>query len=323
MDDEDGPNCLCKDGFGRDSISDLCSSCHENCLTCSGLGPDQCTSCQPNTVLIGSAPSACECAPGFFTDGGVDECESCTAPCKSCNSGRIDDCDECYDNASLNFFNECNCDFGYILDYEDYRICHPCHPTCLECFGPGPDNCISCKEGAYRTEGDTCECNEGDAGNYVGMPDSSNCQYECAFNCSSCTDGPFNCDVCTDGRDPVDGFCGCAPGYTYARMSAGDPCTPSGECHYTCTECFGVEDPNGCTACQANASLRSEGDYPSYCDCDEGYGPSVTAANCTPNYYNACNSECATCPEGQPDVCITCKEGAELLDDGVTCSCLP
>jgi hypothetical protein len=60
--------------------------------------------------------------------------------------------------------------------------------------------------------------------------------------------------------------------YTPTCSGNGDPCVPEHICHYDCKSCFGNSDPNSCTSCHDNASLRFN-DHPSYCDCDEGFNP--------------------------------------------------
>lgn len=113
MDDSDGDNCACKPGYQRASIADLCTECHDDCVTCSGPGPEDCLSCPENHILAGTAPAGCICNEGSYPDG--DLCLPCTPPCVSCNSDRVDDCVSCIPNASLTENNECECDDGFYM----------------------------------------------------------------------------------------------------------------------------------------------------------------------------------------------------------------
>lgn len=144
------------------------------------------------------------------------------------------------------------------MNEEDPSICDGCHPTCAHCFGPDANQCIECHPGAFLTVSGTCECYSGPTYEYIPQPDSSNCIIICGHNCATCDGAPWNCTACTDGTDPVDGHCGCPSGTVYVPTCSGrgDPCVHTDVCHYDCKSCFGNADPNSCTSCFDNASLR-------------------------------------------------------------------
>ena len=313
-DDPDSGNCKCKEGFFRDPVEELCQTCDDSCPTCNGGDADDCTSCKRNNELSGDAPNTCECEAGLYPEGGIENCRPCTSPCKTCTSDSIDSCTSCYEGANLTATGECDCDEGTFMNVEDPSICDGCHPTCAGCSGPDTNQCIACHNGAFLTISGTCECYSGPTYEYIPQPDASNCIVICGHNCSTCHGAPWNCSSCTDGTDPVDGHCGCPSGTIYVSTSSGhgDTCVHIDFCHYDCKTCFGHADPNSCTSCFDNASLRQT-DHASYCDCDPGFNPQPTTKNCIANESNSCSAICASCKRENPDYCITCKEGAELV----------
>jgi hypothetical protein len=57
--------CPCKDGYV--DVNGTCTLCHYSCLTCNGLLPTQCLSC--NTTYRYALNTTCLCADGSFDNG--------------------------------------------------------------------------------------------------------------------------------------------------------------------------------------------------------------------------------------------------------------
>lgn len=87
----------CNWGYYPNSTDNLCYGCNRKCQTCTGLGENECKSCDgPNyhRVLVANS---CPCQTYNYYDDGVSvACQKCSPTCKACvNSNSPSDCTEC------------------------------------------------------------------------------------------------------------------------------------------------------------------------------------------------------------------------------------
>lgn len=86
-----------------------CDACATNCKTCTGPGPNQCTSCN-SSYIYNSTNNSCEACPtSTWYNPTSLACESCTPNCSSCPGGT--NCTSCLPNFVL-----------------DNGVCVPCGP---------------------------------------------------------------------------------------------------------------------------------------------------------------------------------------------------
>lgn len=63
------------------SGSSHCTSCDKNCLTCAGPGPDNCTSCTADLVLL-HKQCLQQCPQGYYVH--KQQCHPCHMSCADC-----------------------------------------------------------------------------------------------------------------------------------------------------------------------------------------------------------------------------------------------
>ena len=269
-----------------------CPPCSDPCVTCSGPGTNDCTSCPAGYFL----------AP----DG---SCQVCDVNCTLCSVSST--------NCTL-------CPSGYHLN-EDHVCVITCHEDCDTCFGGDSDNCITCPpdrtlvgtecvitpvctkldyshdestniKGPNRCIND-CDC---DSSRKCG-PDSicSECKYlaalyptlyngadcpPCLAPCLTC-DGPYaeNCTSCPDGYVLLGTVC--------------EPCSPE------CETCDDVTS-NHCISCADKAKILVNG------QCIDPPNP-------------PCDDSCLECDGPSPDNCTKCADDKVLTDGAcVTPNCV-
>lgn len=82
----------CEYGFYLDT-NNVCHSCNESCLTCSG--PNTCLSCKSPNYLQGDK-CVTICNTGYFQNNNNRKCEKCMDNCSMCNSNTCIECNKNY-----------------------------------------------------------------------------------------------------------------------------------------------------------------------------------------------------------------------------------
>lgn len=161
--------CKCLPGFYM-SASQTCTSCLDDCLTCSdGQSCDSCRDsnaevkggqcvCKENLKTLSTNPLMCShCPQGTYYEGG--QCAQCYDDCLTCSQMPI--CLTCkklgyipYDKGGC---IPSSCPTGtYLIN----KSCEACHFLCLTCSG-FLDNCLNCVKFASIQPNGNCKCNSG------------------------------------------------------------------------------------------------------------------------------------------------------------------
>ena len=156
-----------------------CAACDPSCATCSGPGPDACTSsaqCAPGTYSATGMEPCTACAPGSFANAeGQTSCTLCAPGTYAADAGR----------------SACSpCDPGFFTDAQGQQLCSPCTAACAS----GEYLASACTPAADAT----CAA--------------------CDASCTTCSGpGAAACTACASGDAPVGGAC--VPGCTAAPAS--------------------------------------------------------------------------------------------------------
>ncbi|XP_073526785.1 proprotein convertase subtilisin/kexin type 5 isoform X1 [Phyllobates terribilis] len=280
-----------------------CKRCDGSCLSCSGPGDRNCTSCPDGYLLEGSTclvGTVCKDVEYIEKAG---HCMPCDASCDRCIGPGRHKCIGCSITRFLDD-GECvlTCPVG---KYEFNRQCHMCHHTCLECDGSEPDTCISCGiditgRTRYLYKG---ECKESCPEAYY--IEDNRCA-PCPENCQSCK-GSKQCVKCLEGYSSVDGVC------QELTCPEGEVEEPDSEecvsCADGCKECS-ADDPDLCSSCFASYYM-----FENFCYtvCPDSTYSNDSIMRCFP-----CELSCFTCTENE---CIYCEEGFYLTDGACVSDC--
>ena len=124
-------------------------ACYSTCLTCSGSGASQCSTCDPSASLSGGPPGTGDCPSGKVHLGAVCGCDP---SCATCNGSTAGDCLSCYTGAVISG-SACVCVTNYV-QRPDLAHCSPvCDDTCNTCSGTGDSDCLSCYANAHLVGG--------------------------------------------------------------------------------------------------------------------------------------------------------------------------
>ncbi|EGR34727.1 zinc finger lsd1 subclass family protein, putative, partial [Ichthyophthirius multifiliis] len=344
--------CICDNGYYKDSSSSICLQCSNNCLTCSSFAV--CTSCVNNTLPLDES-KVCKCKEGYYSISG--QCLKCELPCKNCelNARR---CTECFQPANLDQkLHTCKCPPGTYQDSGDQSICNTCHKSCADCDGESNIECNRCKKNAVEYEG-ICFCNDGyyadsNADCQPCHPECASCQGYLASQCIECKPNAQRTNL-----DTYVSSCQCKQKYYWDVQKA--QCE---QCHDTCKNC-NSDSKNQCSQCISKAQLipTTDGNYKCECGSDQYslFNPfdcmdcHQTCKGCTKERYFDCkdcrihsklvNGECI-CDEGyyrdssdliyckqcsvscktckdSADKCIFCKNEFAILTHNNECKCI-
>ncbi|XP_045696264.1 proprotein convertase subtilisin/kexin type 5 isoform X1 [Phyllostomus hastatus] len=283
-----------------------CKKCDNSCLTCSGPGFKNCTSCPSGYLLdLGMCQMGAICKDGEYTDE-HGRCQMCEASCAKCWGPAQEHCTGC---PITRIFDDGRC----VLDcpsgkYEFKSQCQLCHYTCQECQGNGPSNCTSCgvdKHGQKRLlyQG---ECRESCPVGYY--PAEGQACLPCPDNCELC----HNAHICT--RCMV-GYFIAPTNHTCQKFECGpgevqDPdygeCVP---CEEGCLGCS-LDDPGTCTSCVMGYYMFKHHCY-KVCP-EKTYSEEFEC--------KACNTNCCSCDRNE---CYWCEEGFFLSGGSCVRSCGP
>lgn len=297
--------CICPTDSYWTTSPYQCTLCAAVCLTCSGTATT-CTNCKGNASLDGAT---CKCDLFFFADPDASQCSPCQSSCKTCgNSG---DCLTCVSPAMWFYTTQlCYCTENYYT-LTTPRNCLPCHSTCFSCFGGLITDCKSCWMNAELLNGGPrapCRCISA----FFPDPDAKSCK-PCYASCLTCNgSSPSNCQTCISNATFAGGNCPCDQGFFLVQVPAS--CTT---CDPTCLDCQGGTG-NECVSCSSgDASMIGSAGH-GYCQCNQGFFPDLTAANCTP-----CHISCLACTGPDSSMCTKCHIKAILNSISPnTCSCL-
>ncbi|XP_075416639.1 proprotein convertase subtilisin/kexin type 5 isoform X2 [Tenrec ecaudatus] len=347
---EDGrcvPSCSVNYYFDHSSESGYksCKKCDASCLTCSGPGFKNCTSCPSGYLFdVGTCQMGAVCKDGEYIDE-HGHCQICEASCAKCRGPTQEDCTSC---PIRRVFDDGRCVLNCpSWKYEFKNQCHPCHHTCQECQGNGPSNCTSCGVDNFGQDrvlyqGECREqCPEGH------FPSPEQACLPCPAHCAHCQD-TLICLQCSGGYflEPKNHTC---QRFKCRQGEVQDPdyeeCLP---CEEGCLGCS-LDDPGTCTSCAlgyymfqqqcyrtcpektyqedfecTDCSPKCRGCGPQECYwCEEGFfllgGHCVT--ECSPGFYSdpdvgecePCHRACGTCTGPGPEACSSCLEGLQLL----------
>ncbi|XP_056379292.1 proprotein convertase subtilisin/kexin type 5 isoform X1 [Hyla sarda] len=280
-----------------------CKRCDGSCLSCSGPGDRNCTTCPDGYLLQGNTCSVgTVCKDGQYNEN-IIHCMPCDASCYKCTGPGRQKCIGC---SITRFLDDGQCVLTCpVGKYELNRLCHLCHHTCLTCNDSQPDACTSCgidKFGRtrYLYEG---ECREGCPETYY--IEDNRC-VPCPENCQSCKSSK-QCDKCLKGFSSVNGVC------QKLNCPEGEVEDPDSEecvsCAMGCKQCS-ADDPDLCSSCFANYYMF-ENSCHAVCP-DNTYSRDAIMI-CLP-----CEPTCLSCVE---DECIVCKKGFYLKDGVCVTDC--
>ncbi|EAR96176.2 REJ domain protein (macronuclear) [Tetrahymena thermophila SB210] len=280
----DNSGCLkCSPGYNL--YNGICNTCDSTCLTCSGSGNNQCTTCKDNNYYLSDKYNYCvsSCDSDQYIDltSSQKYCRSCMSKCQTCTNSN--GCQKCLT--------------GY---YYTGNSCAPCDNTCNSCSGPGKDQCTICQSNQYISENLNNYCDPNcdlTQGQFIDQsnPDQKYCK-KCVSNCKTCSNYT-NCTTCMD--------------YYYV---SGNTCSP---CDNSCKQCSGP-GVNQCTVCRQSAYFIQP-DNNNICvqSCDQNNGYYVDKKTSRVQWYcRKCIQSCKICSDGNS--CSTCFD-QNFLDSSNLC----
>lgn len=270
-------------------------------LSCNFTCPSNCDNCASTT-------NCTTCVEGFFltkflncSKCPIGGCQTCTVDgtgCSTCLKGFFligtdcapcpSFCLDCTSNTSCSSLSEQS---QVLLNINGTPVLASCDATCLKCSETDRGFCFVCLEGLFldQTTGKCIKC-------------SGNCQTCDSTNTSKC----LSC-------------------YTNNFLSSANLCVA---CSQNCRTCLNADNPNKCTACWDGFSLNASSSCVKGCPkncftctsltsctkCLSGYTTfkSNNSVLCVP-----CVTNCRSCAEGRPSVCLSCGSGFYL--DRNTC----
>ncbi|KAL4488330.1 hypothetical protein ABPG72_019180 [Tetrahymena utriculariae] len=266
-----------------------CASCHPTCLTCNGVSPQQCLTCDSSKNRKSTANNSCQCIDGFYEDSSYN-CIPCHITCQTCSGGSENDCISCNSsNYRAQNQTKCLCSPGYTENSPITSSCQQCHYSCLTCFGPNSNQCNSCDvQNKRQLQNGTCNCIQNYYDKGIAQCDA------CHLTCESCIGGNTNtnCQSCSQNsfRHLSNSQCVCNKGYI---------------------EYIPQQQSCQCDANQ-NRILNSKGQ----CVCQYGYYEDSTQ-NCIKCHYS-----CQTCFGGSSNQCLTCENQYQRFLINNICNCL-
>ncbi|EDQ86706.1 uncharacterized protein MONBRDRAFT_10710 [Monosiga brevicollis MX1] len=185
-----------------------CLPCHEDCVSCSGAGPDQCLSCRNDLVLSTAGTCMDHCAAGTFTENATATCRVCT-PCAA-TEYQVEACGAYHDRQCAAVSTCAPDEFEVIAPTatsdavcRTLSICRPgtvmafpgnktSDRRCVSCPAGTSDEdadpltaCSLCAPGTYARAGTISDCN-------MCMPGSSDDDYDPATPCAACPPGTYS-----------------------------------------------------------------------------------------------------------------------------------
>jgi hypothetical protein len=332
--------CLCRSGYGWNSLSGQCLAiigCHPTCSTCVvSSSISGCMACNANSQLTENM--MCSCDNKYYTDG-AGVCTGCHPLCATCsNLNNAYSCTSCVTTPSL-FFSRpstsftCGCSAGSYLP-STFATCDSCDPAseCRTCLLFANNKCAGCisyvngittyfrkrdpVSGACRcphTLGTLTTSQSGCHYAYCAYNDCENCQQYTQYPYGMSNGGQYlatwapvtkySCALggCGKYSEMVDKYCYCKDG-TYNSQSV---CVA---CDITCANCTVNSNILTCNSCKTPDTQKLKSGDASRCECvNQKYYLDTLSGGCSPCYFT-----CATCNGPLPTNCITCESGAAI-----------
>nr|XP_006813188.1 PREDICTED: usherin [Saccoglossus kowalevskii] len=342
-------------GKSLDAI-DVCSACSCNIAgvvdggDCAKVGGQcncklyvtgrQCDTCKTGYYNLQSSNvngcSSCVCSPAGSIGSG--SCQQNTGDCV-CKTNVIGiNCNQCnygYKNLDINNplgCDPCNCDpFGSTSQY-----CDPVSGQCQCQLTTMGLQCNSCKDNYYGLDSGGCKpCDCDPSGSLPGITcDQVTGQCVCKANvqgtkCNECKDD-YHSLLSSNGDGCMP--CGCNTDGTLAGSTVCDKSTAQCPCKplvqgMTCNQCQGnswglsVSNPDGCQACNCDASGTLFGDQVSPTDlvCDQNSGQCACLTGREGRQCNSCSSGYYL-PDNNGRGCLLCACHPIATLPGTTCS---
>jgi len=290
--------CDTNNRFFIDVAAGYCRNCHSSCLTCSGPGNLQCSTCDQTGILVywtedGQCSSSCPASQFTYTLNNAKLCYfSCPTP-------------------SFNFLTAASqavCTLtcpstGYFIN-STTNYCSPCDSSCLTCVGPTPANCLTCDQ-AYLT--DTGLCVATCPGNMFTY--GVNGEKKCYTNCPN---GTYNYER-SEGK-----VCSLTCGVGHWVEVATNYCRA---CFTQCLSCSSGTNQS-CVACPATYPYLTD-DFQCLSSCPTGsflsaLGPALRCLSVCPqsSYYFTNADTTVSCV-------ATCNTASGYFIDSVTKFCAP
>ena len=202
--------------YVSDETNKMCTHCHSECLSCSGIARTNCLSCDTTVVnfkYYWSVTKTCTslCPQGRYLSNPASDtvCTTCHSSCKSCSGGSASTfCDTCDTAGAMGYYYSvartctASCPPGSYEYSSETKLCSQCNKECLTCSGPSRTNCLSCDTMSinfkfYWADSKTCtsSCPEG---SFLVVPATDTVCMTCNTSCKSCSGGSAssNCDTC-------------------------------------------------------------------------------------------------------------------------------
>ncbi|XP_041082767.1 proprotein convertase subtilisin/kexin type 5-like isoform X1 [Polyodon spathula] len=269
-----------------------CRKCDASCLTCTGSGEKNCTSCisgynlESGICVVGTI-----CKDGEYIDDS-GKCHLCDATCYKCTGPDKNQCLSC---TPTRYFDDGHCIIACSKGkFQLNGQCHLCHHTCKQCSGGEPYNCTACDKdkfgnNRYLFQG---ECKEACPRGYY--PSAEKICQQCPDNCEVC-ERANECLKCSSDYYPSNGKCiklNCEEGEV--EDPEYEECM---ECEKGCKKCL-LSDPRSCFSCK-------DGFYMFKTRCFERC-PEKTYNDDKTMECRECHKNCVSCDENQ---CYWCEEG--------------
>jgi proprotein convertase subtilisin/kexin type 5 len=126
-------------------VGSVCSSCAENCSTCTGALDHECTSCKAAFLLqLLEGKCLSTCSDGSYPSTvNAGTCDACDDTCATCTDGKSTSCGSCKANTFLHLGSCLNtCPNGTYGDAVT-RECKPCGSNCEMCSSA--TTCTKCR----------------------------------------------------------------------------------------------------------------------------------------------------------------------------------
>eukprot|EP00701_Giardia_intestinalis_P000361 XP_001704185.1 VSP [Giardia lamblia ATCC 50803] len=245
----------CQDGYYNDGGA--CTKCHTDCETCSGAGPNACTSCKAGKFLktdTNTCVEAGQCGAGKYADKQSGECKACSEitgctacayndqlqkpVCSTCGGakpllkGYVDGSTECVDKAGCAALNT----VGTHFLSQDENSCILCSATGGTAPDEGIAECSGCKKTDLAQPPICSAC-------LPGFYFDTTCK-PCGTNCATCNSA--NANQCQT----------CKPGYFLK----------GGQAPGECVSCDSVDNKGreGCSACSNSGTFKCTDCKPNY-----------------------------------------------------------
>jgi hypothetical protein len=295
--------------------ANLCHDCDPSCDTCTGGGPNQCSTCPTGKGYDSIAHTCTSCSNGYYWVDGNSPCAQCSTYCATCSGGGSNACTSCVNQYGLTG-TTCNQCTGSTYFVNGNVACGVCTSPCNTCV-QSATQCTSCVTNFGLTGSSCLQCQA----NQFWTSNPGTCT-NCPQNCATCSSNAL-CLTCIAGTNlHSDNLCrACDTNNGFFVDPADNRCKQclTSDCKRcsdasTCLECFlpNYLKPAGtCSACTSpnNYYAPISKSCCSVQNCANHNG--VTCLQCAAGYMWSgtaciqCSSSCVSCSD--PTHCTTCE----------------